>query len=77
MSKPIAVVDEDLPRIIDKVLKNLGWEVKDIRDIGLRGKNDEEIISFTKESKAVLFSADWGFANILKFPPKEYYGIVI
>lgn len=77
MSKPIAVVDEDLPRIIDKVLKNLGWEVKDIRDIGLRGKNDEEIISFAKESKAVLFSADWGFANILKFPPKEYYGIVI
>jgi len=43
----------------------------------LRGKSDEEIISFAKKSRAVLFSADWGFTNILKFPPKDYFGIVI
>jgi predicted nuclease of predicted toxin-antitoxin system len=72
-----AVIDEDLPRIMNEVLKGLGWEVKDVRDIGFRGKSDEEIISFAKGSKAVLFTSDWGFGNILKFPPKDYYGIVI
>jgi len=77
MSKRKAVIDEDLPRIIDKVLEDLGWEVKDVRDTGLRGKSDEEIISFARKNKAVLFSGDLGFANILNFPPKEYYGIVI
>jgi len=77
MSKPIAIVDEDLPRIIDMVLEGLGWEVRDVRDTGFRGKSDEEIISFAKRSKAVLFSADWGFANIFRFPPKDYDGIVI
>ncbi|MFQ6049933.1 MAG: DUF5615 family PIN-like protein [Candidatus Paceibacterales bacterium] len=77
MSKKKAVIDEDLPRIIDKVLESLGWEVKDVRDIGLRGKSDRVIISFAQKSKAVLFSADWGFANILNFPPSRYYGIVI
>ncbi len=46
MSKRNAVIDEDLPRIIDKVLESLGWEIKDVRDVGLRGKSDEKIIDF-------------------------------
>jgi hypothetical protein len=29
MSKLIGVVDEDLPRLIDGLLKELGWGVKD------------------------------------------------
>jgi len=77
MSKKKAIVDEDLPRVIDEMLEDLGWEVKDVRDIELRGKGDEEIIDFARKSKAVLFSADWGFANILDFPPQNYYGIMI
>ena len=77
MPNKIAVVDEDLPRIIDSALQNLGWEVMDVRDIGLKGKSDYEIISFAKKSKAVLFTGDWDFANILDFPPEKYYGIVI
>lgn len=73
----IAVIDEDLPRSLGEILKNLGWDVKDIRDFGLRGKSDKEIMGFAKKCKAVLFSADWGFANILHFPPKDCHGIVI
>lgn len=58
-------------------MKDLGWKVEDVRDIGLRGKSDKEIIGFAHRSRAVLFSADWGFANIFNFPPEKYYGIVI
>lgn len=72
----IAVIDEDLPRIIGAALAGLGWQVMDVRDYGLRGKNDREIFGFAQESMAVLFSADWGFANILQFPP-PHHGIVI
>lgn len=73
----IAVIDEDLPRSLGKTLRELGWEVKDIRDFGLRGKSDEEIIGFAKKCKAALFSSDRDFLNIFKYPPKDYYGIVI
>jgi predicted nuclease of predicted toxin-antitoxin system len=73
----IAIIDEDLPRKLGESLKKLGWETKDVRDFGLSGKTDKEIISFAKESKAVLFSSDKDFANISKYPPQEYYGIVI
>lgn len=72
-----AIIDEDLPRKLSESLRNLGWEVKDVRDIGLRGRPDKEIISFAKESKAVLFTSDRDFLNIFKYPPKKYYGIVV
>lgn len=77
MPRKRAVVDEDLPRIIDVVLEELDWEVFDVRDIGLRGKPDSEIIRFAKKSKAVLFTGDWGFADIFAYPPKQYFGIVM
>lgn len=72
-----AVIDEDMPRSLTFALKKSGWEVFDVRDVGLRGQDDEKIIAFAKKRKAVLFSGDWGFANIFKFPPEKYYGIVL
>ena len=77
MSKRRAVVDEDLPRILDEILEKLGWEIFDVRDVGLRGRPDSEIIRFAKKSKAVLFTGDWGFADIVRYPPKQYHGIVM
>lgn len=72
-----AVVDEDLPRIIDTVLEGLGWHVFDVRDFGLRGRSDREVIRFAHAHRAVLFTGDWGFANIVNYPPRRYRGIVI
>jgi len=71
------VIDEDLSRSLGKELLNLGHEVFDVRDYGFRGKPDEEVLNFTKEQKAALFSADLGFANIVKFPLGSHFGIVI
>lgn len=77
MSEKRAIVDEDLPRSITTILRQLDWEVDDVRDVGLRGRSDEDVLSFAKRRKAVLFSGDWDFANILRFPPRRYPGIVI
>jgi hypothetical protein len=49
----IAVRDEDLPRKFDKLLEKLGWEIKDIRDFGLRGKSDEK--SLLKNAEPFYF----------------------
>lgn len=37
------VIDEDLPRSTGTILRESGYDVLDIRDHGLRGKNDETI----------------------------------
>ena len=72
-----AVIDEDLPRSFASVLKVSGFTPLDIRDHGLRGFSDEKIFAFAQKKKAVLFSADLGFSNILEFPPGTHHGIVI
>ena len=71
------VIDEDQPRSLGRLLKELGHEVKDIRDHGLRGAADEKIYRFTQKNKAVLLTSDFGFSNILHYPPKNHDGIVI
>ena len=71
------VIDEDMPRSTARVFRGLGFEAFDIRDHGLRGKSDREIFQFTQNQGAILVTADWGFANIIDFPPGTHSGIVI
>lgn len=72
-----AVIDEDLPRSLGTILSNLGFTVFDIRDYALRGSSDEKIFQFAQKQKAVLFSADLGFSNIINFPLGSHSGIVV
>ena len=72
-----AVIDEDLPRSFATVLQTLGFTVFDVRDHGLRGEPDEKVYLFAQEKKAVLFSGDLGFSNILHFPLGIHFGICI
>lgn len=74
---PKFVIDEDMPHSTGKVLKDSGYEVKDIRDHGLRGADDEVIYQFAQENQAVLITSDTGFGNILHFPIGSHFGIVI
>jgi len=74
---PKFVIDEDMPRSTAKVLKDCGYEVRDIRDHGLRGANDDGIYQFAQSNQAVLISGDMDFSNILRFPIGSHFGIVI
>ena len=62
------VIDEDISRLTSKALEQSGYIVLDIRDYNLRGSSDDIIFAFAQKNKAVLFTGDLGFANILKFP---------
>src|SRR5438552_898637 len=72
-----AAIDEDLHRSLGQMLENLGFTVFDIRDHNLRGEPDEVIFDFAQSRKALLFSADLGFANTMEFPVGTHSGIVI
>ncbi|OGK51586.1 hypothetical protein A2966_02945 [Candidatus Roizmanbacteria bacterium RIFCSPLOWO2_01_FULL_41_22] len=71
------LIDEDLHRSLGSVLSSLGFIVLDIRDEALRGSSDERVYEYAQKQKAVLFSADLGFSNILQFPLGAHYGIVV
>jgi predicted nuclease of predicted toxin-antitoxin system len=59
------------------MLQELGHDVKDIRDHGLRGADDEAIFQFAQKNRAVLLTGDLGFGNILHFPIGTHFGIVV
>jgi len=71
------VLDEDMPRSLGRALTSAGHDVLDVRDHGLRGRDDEDVFRFAQQNAAVLVSEDLGFANLLRFSLGTHSGIVI
>lgn len=74
---PRIVIDEDMPRSTGRVLRECGYEINDIRDHGLRGANDAVVYQFAQSHQAALLTGDLGFGNILRFPVRSHFGIVV
>lgn len=60
-----------------KFLRNEGWDVTTVREIGLRGAKDSEVLNKAQEMRAVLVTRDMDFGDIRRFPPSGYCGIVV
>jgi predicted nuclease of predicted toxin-antitoxin system len=58
-------------------LRQAWHATEDVRDVGLRGRSDQEIFDYAQVQGAILITADKGFANILHFPPGTHAGIVV
>jgi predicted nuclease of predicted toxin-antitoxin system len=71
------LVDEDLPRSVNNLVRQHGHEVTDVRDIGFRGANDADIAAYAKEHELCLLTGDMGFADVRNYPPAQYPGIVV
>ena len=71
------LTDEDVPRSTARVLKDAGFDAVDVRDLGLRGKSDQEVFSYAQNEGRLLITCDMGFSNILNFPPAENFGILV
>jgi predicted nuclease of predicted toxin-antitoxin system len=71
------LVDEDMPRSTAKALRNGGFECLDVRDIGLRGAEDDAIYRRAQDEDLVLITADLGFSNSLRYRLGTHKGIII
>ena len=71
------LVDEDMPRSTAAMLRGLGFIADDVRDVGLRGRNDASVFAFAQSVNAVIVTADVGFGNVLRFPLGHHSGIVL
>jgi predicted nuclease of predicted toxin-antitoxin system len=48
-----------------------------VRDIGLRGHPDQEIVDRARAEGRVVLTADTDFASTLAFPPATHAGVVV
>src|SRR5882757_10375842 len=71
------IVDEDLPRPLARLLRTEGLDAQDVRDIGLRGQTDSEVLRYAVAQHRVLLTADRGFANLLTVPLGSHHGILV
>lgn len=71
------LVDEDLPRSLALRLREAGLDAVDVRDVGLRGASDEDVLARAVQEARAVLTADVGFGNILRFPLGEHSGIVL
>jgi predicted nuclease of predicted toxin-antitoxin system len=70
------LVDEDMPRSTAPVLRQVGHEAEDVRDIGLGGHGDPDVFAAAQQRRACLITRDLGFSNALRFPVGTHAGII-
>ena len=57
------LVDENLPPQLARWLRRLGYRARAVRDVGLKGKGDEEIIGWVQKHGAVIITSDLDFGE--------------
>jgi predicted nuclease of predicted toxin-antitoxin system len=71
------LVDASLPRSATVLLRELGHEAIDVRDIGLGGATDDVIAEHARRSQQAFVTRDFDFADIRNYPPADYAGIIV
>jgi len=71
------LIDEDLPRSTARLLRSLGHEAFDVRDIGLRGASDNEIFAYASKVNATVVTADVGFASMIYLSSQAHAGTIL
>ncbi len=69
--------DENLPDRVAQHLRETGLDVMTVKEQGLSGVADEELIPIVEREGRVLLTLDVGIGNLKRFPPATTGGIVL
>ena len=62
------LLDADMPISSAKVIRSFGYDVEDVRDIGMRAATDQEIIHYALQNKRIIVTKDTDFGVVLRHP---------
>ncbi len=71
------LIDADLPRPTGDLVRSLGHEGTDVRDVGLGASPDDHVAAYARSHGLCLLTGDFGFADIRDYPPENYAGLVV
>ena len=71
------LIDASLPRPTAGLIRSLGHQATDVRDIGMAIADDEVIAKHARSNKLCLITRDLDFGNVRDYPPEAYAGIVV
>ncbi|MCL0096692.1 DUF5615 family PIN-like protein [Thermodesulfovibrionales bacterium] len=58
-------------------LRNEGWDATTVKEIGLQGAEDLQVLNTAQEMGAVLITRDKDFGDIRRFLPSAYQGGIV
>jgi predicted nuclease of predicted toxin-antitoxin system len=64
-----------MPRSSAEVIRSFGFDVEDVRDIGMGSAKDREIIEYALRNNKIIVTRDTDFGEILRYP--EHPGAII
>jgi predicted nuclease of predicted toxin-antitoxin system len=70
------LLDADMSRSSAAVLRGLGHDVTDVRDVGLGSASDDEIFRYAQTEQRIIITADLDFADVRMYPPGTHAGII-
>jgi Domain of unknown function (DUF5615) len=70
------LVDENMPRSLASQIAALGFTVQDVRDIGLRGHPDAEVMEAAIDADAIIITRDRGLADPRSWPEAFTAGVI-
>ena len=73
----IFLLDENISPELAPWLRRSGYDVRAVRDIGFKGKSDEDIIEWLKAHEAVLITSDLDFGEFFYGREHGSFGVVI
>lgn len=74
---PKFLIDENLSPLLSNYLRSLDYNTEAVREIGLKGKPDEEIIKWIQKNKRVLITADLDFGEFFYLKNFGKIGVII
>jgi predicted nuclease of predicted toxin-antitoxin system len=70
-------VDEDLPRLAVKILRDRGYEAASVAEQNMQGWKDPALWRAVQAEGRILVTADKGFADIRVYPPGTHAGVLL
>ncbi len=70
------LADENISPTSVDYLRRLGFDAIHVREVGLKGKSDEEIMDYASKENRILLTLDRDFADIRNYPPGTHSGII-
>ena len=71
------LLDANMPRSTAALLRSLGHDVEDVRDVLPNGAEDSLVAAHAQKTSRVLVTRDFDFASIRNYPPQDYAGLVV
>jgi len=69
------LVDANVLKSVVRCLRDLGHDVRDVRDILPHATADPALFRTAQDEERILVTHDLGFANIIAYPPGSHAGI--